>query len=49
MGFSVVSDEGLVAFQIGIITYSNGSSLIGKLIYRYGHGGSYNNNWASFN
>ena len=49
MGFSVVSDGGLVAFQIGVITYSKSSSLTGKLIYRYRHGSTYNNNWTSLN
>lgn len=49
MGFSIQTDGGLVSFQIACITYSDQQNLIGKLIYRYKHGGFGISNWKSIN
>lgn len=49
-GFSIQTDSGAVIFQFGCITYSTGSTLIGKIVYRVKHGnvGS-GGNWTTLN
>ena len=39
MGFSFASDGGLVFVQIGILTYCSNTNYMGKIVYRWKHGG----------
>ena len=39
MGVSFTSDGGLVCVQIGILTYCSNTNYMGKIVYRWKHGG----------
>lgn len=45
-GFCIVTDNNAINFEFGCITYSDNSSLRGKLIYRYKHGGFGSEEWT---